>query len=701
MHPPYHIPFWKTAPLVRLLLPLITGIILQWYLQFTSLFIAICIVSFTIAFLLLYFFPPSGLFYLRKLQGMVFYLLMLSIALLLTWQKDSRHQPLWYGNFYTDSSILLVKINEPLVEKTRSLKADGLVVAIWNGTQQQEATGKLLLYFSKDSIPPNLQYGQLILIKKTLQPIKNSGNPGAFNYQRYAAFQQLYHQFFLKPDDWITIGKVQTNAFRSFLYNSRQYVLKALQQYIGNTHQELGIAEALLIGYKEDLDKDLVQAYSNTGVVHIIAISGLHLGLIYAVLLWMLNRLPYIKRSRHVKVILLISCLWLFSLLTGGAASVLRSAVMFSVIVVGKYYFKQSSVYNSLAASAFILLCYNPFYLWDVGFQLSYLAVIGIVALQQPIYRSIYIKNKWVGKIWQMITITLAAQIAAFPICIYYFHQFPNMFLFTNLLVVPLSTLILFGEIFLVFIAFLKPMATLTGTVLTWLIHGMNRIILFFDNLSFSVLDKIYANMFTTWLLYGCVFFFCGWMLQKNKKLLRISLFCLAGFAALHAYARIQLNRQQKLVIYNVSQHRAVDFIVKDKHVFAGDSVLFIEGLLQNFHLKPARISMQVSKTETHLPALIHHNFYWQFFHKKMLFIDSTVFFEPVDSIIPIDILLLSHNPSVKIKDIAKAVSPAIVVLDASNNLWKIQSWKKECEELLLRCHSVSEQGAFILEVNK
>ena len=377
----------------------------------------------------------------------------------------------------------------------------------------------------------------------------------------------------------------------------------------------------------------------------------------------------------------------------------LRSAVMFSVIVVGKYYFKQSSVYNSLAASAFILLCYNPFYLWDVGFQLSYLAVIGIVALQQPIYRSIYIKNKWAGKVWQMMTITLAAQIAAFPICIYYFHQFPNMFLFTNLLVVPLSTLILFGEIFLVTIVAFKPLAILTGTVLTGLIYCMNRIILFFDNLSFSVLDKIYANMFTTWLLYGCVFFFCGWMLHKNKKLLRISLFCLAGFAALHAYARIQLNRQQKLVIYNVSQHRAVDFIVKDKHVFAGDSVLLIEGLLQNFHLKPARIAMQVIKTETQLPALIQHNFYWQFFHKKMLFIDSTVFFEPVDSIIPIDILLLSHNPSVKIKDIAKAVRPAIVVLDASNNLWKIQSWKKECEELLLRCHSVSEQGAFILEV--
>ena len=700
MRVPYYIPFWKTAPLTRLLLPLISGIIVQWYLQFTSLFIIICIACFAIAFLLIYFFPPSGIYYLRKLQGTIFYLLIASIALLLTWQKDSRHGALWYGNFYTDSSVLLVKINEPLVEKTRSFKAEALLVAVLNGNRQQAATGKLLLYFSKDSAAPALQYGQLILIKKPLQPIKNSGNPGAFNYQRYAAFQQLNHQLFLKPGDWITTNEVQVNIFYSFLYHSREYVLNALQNYISNSHQELGIAEALLIGYKEDLDKDLVQAYSNTGVVHIIAISGLHLGLIYAVLLWVLNRLPLIKKSRHAKVILLISCLWLFSLLTGASASVLRSAVMFTVIVVGKYYFKQSSVYNSLAASAFILLCYNPYYLWDVGFQLSYLAVIGIVALQQPLYRSLYFKNKWMLKTWQMISITLAAQVAAFPICIYYFHQFPNMFLFTNLLVVPLSTIILFGEIFLVIAAAFKPVAIFAGFVLTWLIRFMNEIILFFSSFSYSVMDNIYANVFTTLLLYGFVFFFCGWLLHKNKKLLRFSFSCLAGFALLHTYARIQLNRQQKLVVYNVSQHKAIDFIVQEKYFFTGDDDLKQEGLLQNFHLKPARIAMQASKPQAQLPALANHHFYWQFYNKKMIFLDSTVVLEPADTVIPVDLLLISHNPSVKIKDIVKAVKPAIVVFDASNNLWKIQNWKKECEQLLLRCHSVAEEGAFILEVN-
>jgi competence protein ComEC len=382
MHPPYSIPFWKTAPLTRLLFPLIAGIMLQWYLGFNVVFVLICIASFCVAFLLMNFLPTTALYYLRKFRGLIFYVLVAATGMLLTWQRDGRHQPRWYGNFYSDSACLLVKINEPLLEKLNSLKAEAEVIAVFNGNEKYSATGNVLLYFSKDSLAPSLQYGQLILVKKPLEPIKNSGNPGAFDYRRYAAFQQFYHQLFLKPGDWQATNDKHPNLFRAFLYGARAYVLDVLKRNIKNDDQQLGIAEALLIGYKEDLDKDLVQAYSNAGVVHIIAISGLHLGLIFFVLSWTFNRFPLLRKSRHIKVILLIACLWLFSLLTGGSASVLRSAVMFTVVIIGKYYFKQASVYNSLAASAFILLCYNPYYLWDVGFQLSYFAVIGIIALQ-------------------------------------------------------------------------------------------------------------------------------------------------------------------------------------------------------------------------------------------------------------------------------------------------------------------------------
>ncbi len=699
MHTPYQVPIWKTAPLIRLLLPLIAGIILQWYLQFSHFLILLSLGCFAAGFLGMYFFSPTAAYYLRKSRGIIFQLMVVALGAWVTWQNDSRHQPGWYGHFYNDSSMLLATINEPLVEKPNSYKAEAKVTNLINGHNNTSCTGRILLYFSKDSAAPQLVYGQEILIIRPLQLIKNSGNPGAFDYRRYAAFQQIFQQVFLRPVDWTATGRKHPVRFRSFLFKARTFVLATLQKNIRDKNQQLGIAEALLIGYKEDLDKKLVQAYSNTGVVHIIAISGLHLGLIFFVLTWMFNRIPGLKRSRHVKVILLLACLWLFSLLTGGSASVLRSAVMFTVIVIGKYYVRQSSIYSSLSASAFFLLCYNPYYLWDVGFQLSYLAVIGIVALQQPLYRLLYFKKPVIRYIWNMVSITVAAQVATFPVCIYYFHQFPNLFLFTNLLTVPLSTIILFAEIFLVLAGTLDVIANTTGLVISWLISFMNCIILFFDRLPFSVTERVYADLFTTWFLYLVVIAGCGWLLARKACLLRMALLGLVCFSIFHAAANIKSMQQRKIVVYNIPRHRAVDFIDKEKYLFSADSALVQNSFLQDFHLKPARQALQAQQQSSNLMHVKNQGAYWQFYGKKLLFLDSSLTITASDLPVFIDILLLSHNPRGRIRDIQPALIPAIIVFDASNAVWKIENWKKECEELNLRFHSVPEQGAFMLEL--
>ena len=158
----------------------------------------------------------------------------------------------------------------------------------------------------------------------------------------------------------------------------------------------MGLAEALLIGYKDDLDKTLVQSYSNTGVVHVIAISGLHLGLIYWLLLMLFKPLQK-RKLKWLRPVFILTGLWLFSLLAGAQPSVLRSAVMFTCIVLGDSFARKSSIYNTLALSALLLLCINPYWLWDVGFQLSYAAVLSIVIFMQPIYNWFYIKNKVLG----------------------------------------------------------------------------------------------------------------------------------------------------------------------------------------------------------------------------------------------------------------------------------------------------------------
>ncbi len=694
------IPVWKKAPFLRLLIPVIIGILLQWYIQFDWEQILLAAVCFAIAFTAFQLLPLVLRFKFQTLQGFLINLLLVVLGLFITYQKDIRYRENWFGNIYHDSDYIIATINEPLLEKNKSYKAEAVVDNILHNETVKNTAGKIIIYFEKDSANElSLKYGDKILISKKLQEIRNSGNPGAFNYQRYSAFRQIFHNVFLKKNDWLLLDGKNINPFNQFLFTARRNVLNILQKNMQGHDDQLAIAEALLIGYTQDLDKDLVQAYSNTGVVHIIAISGMHLALIYVMLVWIFNKMPFIRKSKIIKVIFILSCLWLFSLLTGGAASILRSAVMFSCIVIGENFGRKTSIYNSLAASAFILLCYNPYFLWDVGFQLSYLAVLGIVIFQKPIYHLLYIKNKWVNKLWALVSVSLAAQIFTFPVCIYYFHQFPTLFLFTNIIMVPLSSLILFVEIFLIALAWMPFVGSLIGKLTWWLVWLMNKIILWFNDLPFALWDRISASVASTLILYAFIVCAGYWLLNKSKTALRLSLLLLLGFVILTGYTKWQTAIQQKLIVYNVPQHQSIDFINGNTYKFIGDSVLLADGMLQNFHLKSGRIALQLNKKVDSIPALHQNNHLYQFNNKKILLIDQTIVFQPAEQKINIDYIIISKNQKLYIPQLAQVFNCNQFIFDGSNSLWKIAKWKKDCEQLHLRCYSVSEEGAFIMDL--
>lgn len=697
---PYKIPIWKSAPFIRILLPLIAGIAAKWYLNIP---VAYAIGAALFGLLLLTTFSFLSIAYRYKYKavpGVLLFVLIFCTGIILTYSADVKNTQKWFGNYYSDSMQLVLKINEPPIEKDRSFKADGIAESIIAGGIKQQVKGKVLIYFAKADSLQLPKYGDKILLQGGLQRIKNSGNPGAFDYARYAGFQGIYHQVFLTKDKYVLLNEKDINPLSAFIFSARQRVVNIIQCYVKGDKRVTGIAEALLIGYKQDLDIDVVQEYSNTGVVHIIAISGMHLGLIYVVLVWVFSVLPVIKRVAVLRVILILSVLWIFSLITGGSASVLRSAVMFTCIIIGKTFFKQATIYNSLAASAFLLLCFDPFLLWDVGFQLSYFAVAGIVWLQRAIFSSLYIRNKYLRQLWEMCAVTIAAQIITFPICIYYFHQFPSYFLLSNIICVPLSTGILFAEIFLVMFAWFPYAAAVLGKavyVLTWL---MNYIISFINKVPGSLVDKIYATPLSTWLLYTFVVCACSWLLYKKKTALQTALGSLLLYAGLLSYAKFNLMHQRKMIVYNISRHSAIDFIDGDKYWFYGDPDFEADGKLQNFHLKPARIFFQADKSGDTLKSIVNRNVFWQFHNKKIMIADTAVSFEPLQDKIKTDVLVISHNPKLKIADITSAVTPAVIVFDASNSLWKIEQWKKECSLLNLRFHVAGEQGAFILNAD-
>ncbi len=690
------IPIWKNIPFLRLLLPFAAGIIAGWNFSLHWM-VAVYFIAAALPLLLFYVFSnEQKKFFFSWLPGTAISLALIGFGILLTWLNQVNHQQQWVGHQYKPGDVVQLRLLEPLSEKQKTFKALAEIVSVQQNGKAKKVKGNIILYFQKDSIPPSLEYGNIIAINKPLQEIKNAGNPGGFDYKRYALFNGITHQLFLKKTEYVVLNQKKTSAFWSWMYSTKAYILGTLRKQIKG-EQETSVAEALLIGYRDDLDRDLVQAYSNTGVVHVIAISGLHLGLIYWLLLLIFKPLDKYRRIKWLKPLLVLSFLWIFSLLTGAGASVLRAAIMFTAIAAGDLFNKKGNIYNSMAASAFVLLCYNPFYLWDVGFQLSYAAVLSIVLFMKPIYHWFSIENKLLDKAWQLNAVTLSAQILTLPLCMYHFHQAPNLFLITNFVAVPLSSLILFGEILLIAVAFIPIVASPVGYILSYLLKWMNGFITWVDHFSFAVTDGIQHNPFQTILLYAFIAATGIWLLQKKVKALKWSLGFLALFFMLQSFSLYKTRQQKKLVVYNLSQQTAVDFMLGNQYLFKGDAVLLQDGFLRNFHLKPSRIFHRTYHSPVYSPSTQSNCFTVN--GKKIVLINQSYHYDSASARIKADVVIISKNPRLYINDLIKTIDCKLLVFDGSNPQWKVNLWKKDCEKLHLNYFCTSEQGAFVMNL--
>ncbi len=685
--------FWRSVPFLRLLIPLTAGILIEQAASLSITVIGITASFSSCIFCSVNFLPIAHKYRYRWVTGLSLNLMICCLGSALMNCQNIENDRHWIGHSIKGKETILVTLQESLIKKTNSFKVTAKAESILINGEWTMVKGNILLYFKNDSLPVGLAYGTQIVISKTLQPITNSGNPGGFDYKRYCASQDIHYQVYLLPIDYKVLQGDKKNRLTDLLINSRNDVLALFRKWVTG-QKETGVAEALLIGYRDDLDKDLVQAYSNTGVVHIIAISGLHLGMIYGLMVLILKPFRKIKWIRFFKPILILLVLWGFSLLAGAAASILRSAVMFSFIVIGESLGRKTNIYNTLAASAFCLLVYNPYFFWDVGFQLSYAAVLSIILFMKPIYKQLYFTNKLLNQIWQLNAVTLSAQVLTLPIILFYFHQFPNLFLFTNFITVPLSGFILYGELLLLVVAKIPVLALWIGKSISFLIAEMDGLIERTNRIPFSVTDNIQMGLVQTILLYFVICYLAYWLLQKRTHAFITGSGFLCIFFFIHCLTRFQQLQQQKLIVYNIPKHTAIDLIENTHFLFLGDSAITGQGSLQRFHLRPSRLQYGVtateilSNTDIRGPLISGRR-------KTALIISRNTRFTPLVQKIPVDIIIISGNPKVYLSQLATVFDCKQWVFDSSNPLWKIRYWKKDADSLHLRHHTVSEQGAF------
>lgn len=684
---------WKRAPFLRLTAPFLTGISIQLYVPLPAGWLYILILSAFAALLVIRLLPVAYRYHYSWTSGIpVFILLYCSGAMLLV--SAGIGQSDRYFSAWPDSTrYWLTKVEEPLQEKPRSYKTLLTVTAIYAQGRWSASEGRLLAYFSKDSASAGLMYGSAVLLAKKPVKITNSGNPGAFDYQKYCAVQQLYHQVFLKADDYRQLSRPRARDLTAYLLQARDFCLRQLKTHIGKG-PEAGMAEALLIGYRQDLDPDIVNAYSNTGIVHIIAISGMHLALLYASLLWLLQWLPAHKAANIIRALLLLTVLWGFALLTGASASVLRAAVMFSGITAGNLLLgRKASTYNMLAASAFVLLCYHPWLAIDAGFQLSYLAVLSILLFYDAIYNLWPLRSRWAKPVWQLAALSLAAQILTLPVSVYYFHQFPVYFLPANLVAVPLSTVVIYGEILLLLLAPFDALAGWAGVALRWLIYGMNTGVAWLGQLPFALVQGLQWSLLQTGCCYLLIAGLAGWLLGRYRRGYWLALAACWIMVADQSIRHIINRQRRQVVIYNVPAYTAIDCMGDGKVQFIGhDSVWKMPAAKQ---LLAARVAMDVKSGA--VAGLQRSGRYLCLGRKQLVVLDSVLPAPAPARRLRVHYLLLNGNLKTNMDRILAWYNADTVIFGAACPPYRIRRWAAECLSSGIPFHSIAEEGAFTI----
>jgi len=355
--------------------------------------------------------------------------------------------------------------------------------------------------------------------------------------------------------------------------------------------------------------------------------------------------------------------------------------------------------FTKIAFSAFVLLCIDPYWLWDVGFQLSYVAVLSIVIFMKPIYNLFYIKNKILDFIWKLNALSIAAQLLTTPFSIYHFHQFPNFFLLTNFVAVPLSSIIVLGEIFLCAVSFIPFVALLAGKIISWLIWIMNGYIGKIEALPWSLWGGMQINIAQAVLLILVVAGVGYWLLEKQKAGAVVAVTALLLFISLRSYSFYQTYRQKKLIVYNIPRHQAIDIIDGRDYFFLGDSDILSDNFTTNFHLKPSRILHRIQPA-IQLEDLRNWKNLIQYGSKRILLIDKNYDFDSLGIKIPVDIAVVSKNPKLYISSLARTFNIRQVVFDGSVPSWKLKYWMKDCDSLSIPYYNVATKGAFVMNLN-
>jgi len=701
---------WNQLPLLRILFPFFAGIIIALALPVDLNIPFLVIISiFCITAIFIFFYKQIVNSYSNRwIFGLLLNLLIFCCGYQLTSFRLLRNQSADFSNIHSLNDTVIATIADPVNERENTCRVLLSIDAVWKNGEWHSTEGKAMTYFKKDSTATRLKYGDQLILCAGFADVKAPQNPGEFDYKNYLAMRSIYSQAFVKSGNWAVLAHDKGFILKSLALKIREKFLKIFETN-NISGEEYAVAGALILGYTDKIDADLISVYQGTGALHILSVSGMHVGVVFIVLNFLLAFLDRFKKGRYLKPVILVLLIWFYAAITGFSPAVNRAAAMITFIIIGKASGRFTNIYNTLAASMLLLLLIDPLLVMDVGFQLSYIAVFGIVILQKNIYK-LWSPRTWIlNQVWQIVTVSIAAQLATFPLGLLYFHQFPNYFLITNLIVVPLSNFIIYCGMLVLILSPLNVIAAFVSKLLVYFVFGLNQSIRFIESMPYSAAKGIHITSLEMILIYLLIISIAYFFFSRRIVVLRLSFLIAIVIASSLGLKNLNSLMQKKMIVYNLNKSSAIDLIAGQQHTLICDSLLKDNSKLISTHLMnnwnllklydPDYYRIDSHKADSVKENVLIESNFIQFYDKRLAIVNSENCKFTSDNPIKVDYLILCGNIEVEIGELLDSYKPDEIIFDSSNSMWKIKKWKKECEEVKIPHYSVLDSGAFQLEL--
>jgi len=668
---------------IKLTFFLIIGILLGYFFDVNIVYL----ISLSIAFLLLLTVDLFISKYTRKKYSWVT-IVIYSATICIGYLSISTHNESNFKNHYTklnlkhlDSTYLInFRVKEVLKPGNYYNKYVIDILSLDNAN----TSGSSLLNVAKDSTIDPLKVDDILITKTPLKELIPPLNPHQFDYKAYLKKQHIYHQLFVSNIELHTISNSKHTLF-GYASLLREAINNKLETY-NFKPEELAIINALLLGQRQDISKDIYDSYTQAGAIHILAVSGLHVGIILILLNILFKPIEYFKHGLFFKTLLLIVVLWSFAVIAGLSASVVRAVSMFTVVAIALNLKRPTNVYNTLTISIFILLLWKPTFLFDVGFQLSYLAVFAIVAIQPMLDKLWQPKLRLVKVFWNIFTVTIAAQFGVIPISLYYFHQFPGLFFISNLAIIPFLGLILSLGIVVIGLSLVNLLPSFLASIYGGIISKMNELVgwvaaqesFLFRNISFDI-----THVLISYTIIISILIYLKTKTFKSIVSLLVIIIISQGVLMFHK----KENNKNSFVVFHKSRHSIIGHkINKALHLYSNssDSILKNDKTIINYKIG-------IHSKNTIIDSI--KNIY-TFDDRKLLVIDSLGVYK-TKKLKP-TIVLLQHSPKINLERLIERLKPELIISDGSNYKSYQERWKVTCEAKKIPFHQTSKKGAFI-----